>query len=424
MKYASHREHTEPLEPPTRILFHITDFGKGGREMSLLAWLKTLDRRLFALGVSVAYPTDELAFWRAHSIPEDVPVHVLASSKWMRALHSRRRQRELRPHLKLLHKVLTYCVIRPFAGLRFRQIARDYDVVCDFDFSLRQLAGSGKTPWFGVSHFSLATRLRNKSARHIGRRVKQYARYDAIAVLTPDMFREAQQLIEGRPVHIVELPNVIDVDALRLKARAPIERPAETFIVSVARLDEGQKDHKTLIRAFAQLRERQLSTADLVLIGEGRDEAALEQLAVELGIRPSVHFLGFCPNPFPYIRQAEMLVLSSRYEGFGMVLGEAMALGTPVISTDCPTGPRDLLEDGLGGLLVPVGDVDEMARAIERLHTDTALRRTLVQNALKKVATLAPESANHRMLTLVRQISRSDYPSAEPRAASDSAPAG
>jgi glycosyltransferase involved in cell wall biosynthesis len=342
----------------------------------------------------------------------------------MNTLHEMGRQRKLSGHLKLLHKVLTYCAIRPLVGLRFRQIARDQDLVCDFDFSLRHLAGSANVPWFGVSHFSLATRLGSKSARYIARRVRQYSRYDAIAVLTPDMLREAQQLFAAHRLNVVELPNVIDVEALRVKARASIERPAETFIVSVARLDEGQKDHKTLLRAFAQVRAQRLSSADLVLIGEGRDEAALEQLAVELGIRTSVHFLGFCSNPFPYIRQAEMLVLSSRYEGFGMVLGEAMALGTPVISTDCPTGPRDLLEGGKAGLLVPIGEVEEMARAIERLHTDTALRRTLVQNAFRKVATFAPESANQRMLALAQQISGTDDASGLQWAGRDSAVAG
>jgi glycosyltransferase involved in cell wall biosynthesis len=117
-------------------------------------------------------------------------------------------------------------------------------------------------------------------------------------------------------------------------------------------------------------------------------------------------------------------VLSSRYEGFGMVLGEAMALGTPVISTDCPTGPRDLLEGGKAGLLVPIGDVDEMAHAIERLHTDTLLRRSVVQNALRKVATFAPESANQRMLTLAQQISGGDGPSGLAWHGRDSAVAG
>jgi glycosyltransferase involved in cell wall biosynthesis len=131
----------------------------------------------------------------------------------------------------------------------------------------------------------------------------------------------------------------------------------------------------------------------------------LEQLADELGIGAAVHFLGFCANPAPYIRQAELLVLSSRYEGFGMVLGEAMALGTPVLSADCPTGPRDLLEGGKAGLLVPVGDVDAMARAIERLLTDTELRRTLVQAAQQKVETFTPASANQRMLELALRLS-------------------
>lgn len=404
MNYENKGDRADQIDSPRRILFHINDFGKGGTETSLLAWLKTLDRRLFAPSLSVAYPTDEFDFWRAQSIPDDVPVHVLASSKWMYALHDAHRQRKLSKPQKLLHKVLTYCVIRPLAAKRFRRLAASQDLICDFDFSLRHLAGKFGVPWFGVSHFSLATRLSGKSPRYIARRVRHYSRYDAVAVLTPDMLREARDLFAGQSTHVAELPNVIDVEALRQKARPSVERPAESFIVSVARLDEGQKDHKTLLRAFAQYRAKRLKPVDLVLIGEGRDRATLEALADELGIRESVHFLGFCANPFPYIRMAEMLILSSRYEGFGMVLGEAMALGTPVISTDCPTGPRDLLEGGKAGLLVPTSDVDAMAHAIERLQTDTGLRQTLLREAYEKVASFAPESANQRMLALVRQI--------------------
>lgn len=398
----------EASRAPLRVLFHINDFGKGGTETALLSWLKTLDRRRFAPSLSVAYPTDDLLFWRAQSIPDDVPVHVLASSKWMYALHQAARLRKLGAGAKLLHKLLTYGAIRPLAALRLRRLAKQHDVICDFDFSLRHVAGSCDVPWFGVSHFSLAARLGGKSGRYVARRVKHYSRYSAIAVLTPAMLREAQALFSVSGPEIVELPNVIDVDALRRAARAPIERPADSFIVSVARLDEGQKDHKTLLRAYAQARERGRCRAALVLIGEGRDRHELERLAAELGIGAAVHFLGFCANPSPYIRQAELLVLSSRYEGFGMVLGEAMALGTPVLSADCPTGPRDLLEDGKAGLLVPVGDVDAMARAIERLLTDTELRRSLVQAALQKVETFTPASANQRMLELALRISTNE----------------
>lgn len=395
---------TETGGAPLRILFHINDFGKGGTETALLSWLKTLDRRLFAPSLSVTYPTDDLQFWRAQSIPDDVPVHVLASSKWMYALHQEARRRKLGVGAKLLHKLSTYGAIRPLAALRMRRLAKQHDLVCDFDFSLRHMAGSCNVPWFGVSHFSLAARLGGKSGRYVARRVRHYARYAAIAVLTPAMLQEAQELFSAAGPAIVELPNVIDVDTLRRAARREIERPAESFIVSVARLDEGQKDHKTLLRAYAQVRARGRCKADLVLIGEGRDRQQLEQLAGELGIGAFVHFLGFCANPQPFIRQAELLVLSSRYEGFGMVLGEAMALGTPVLSADCPTGPRDLLEDGRAGLLVPIGDVDAMASAIQRLLTDSELRRSLVQAASRKIETFTPVSANQRMLALASRL--------------------
>jgi glycosyltransferase involved in cell wall biosynthesis len=391
---------------PLRILFHINDFGKGGTETSLLSWLNVLDRRLFAPSVSVGYPTDELAFWRAKSIPRDVPVHVLAPSKWMHALHNTARLRKMRTAEKLVHKMLKYGAVRPLAARRFRELVREHDVICDFDFSLRHLAGHGDVPWFGVSHFSLATRLGNKSARHIERRVRQYRRYAAIAVLTPDMEREAQQLFGAYPLRIAELPNVIDLEAVRREARAPIDdRPAAPYIASVARLDEGQKDHATLLRAYALLRERGHVETDLALIGEGPAQGALEQLANELGIAAHVHFMGFRSNPFPYIRQAEMLVLSSRYEGLPMVLREAMAIGTPVLSTDCPTGPRDLLDGGRAGLLAPVGDAAALAHQMQRLLTDRALRKSLIANGLAKADTFAPKEANSRMLTLARMLS-------------------
>lgn len=389
---------------PLRILFHIDDLGRGGTETALISWLATLDRQWFEPSLAVTYPTDDLAYWRAHSMPADVPIHVLASSSWMSALHRLARCRKLSTREKLAHKLSTHVAIRPLVARRFLRLARDFDLVCDFDFTFRRIAGRGPVPWFGVSHYSFAARLKDKGEAYVSRRVRQFARYAAVAVLTPDMRREAERLFVDRNVCIEELPNVIDVEAIRKRADAAIERPASSFIVSVARLDEGQKDHKTLLHAYARLRRFRPNTPDLVLIGDGPDRAMLERVAAELCVGDAVHFLGFCSNPFPYIRQAEMLVLSSRYEGFGMVLAEAMALGTPVVSADCPTGPRDLLDGGEAGLLVPPGDAEAMASAMERLLTDSALRAAVRSNALVKVESFAPASANQRMLALACRI--------------------
>ncbi|HEF5155914.1 putative glycosyltransferase [Burkholderia multivorans] len=386
---------------PVRLLFHIDDFGRGGTETALIAWLNALDRRQFAPALSVAYPTDALdALRRRGALPADVPIHVLADARWSHALHQVERRRRLRFGEKLVHKLSTHAVVRPLVARRFLRLAAEHDVVCDFDFSLRRIAGQGAVPWLGVSHYSFVARFGHKSDAYMARRTRQYARYASIAVLTPAMLHEAQKMFSDSGVRIVELPNVIDVNAIRRRADDAFHRPAERYIVSVARLDEGQKDHRTLLQAYAQWRKRMPAAAALVLIGDGPDRARLERLAAELGICDAVHFLGHCANPFPYVRAADALVLSSRYEGFGMVLGEAMALGTPVISTDCPTGPHDLLEGGKAGLLVPVGDIDAMAFALERASTDAALRTALVQRASEKILEFDVPAANRRMVAV------------------------
>lgn len=154
------------------------------------------------------------------------------------------------------------------------------------------------------------------------------------------------------------------------------------------------------------MRAQYADAPGLLLLGDGADRASLEQLAHDLGVAAHVRFAGFCSNPFPFMRAARMLVLSSRYEGFGMVLLEAMALGTPVVSTDCPTGPRDLLDGGDSGLLVPPGDIDAMADAILKLLNDASLRERLVVNGMRKAKTLAPAAANQRMRKLVERLLR------------------
>jgi len=142
-------------------------------------------------------------------------------------------------------------------------------------------------------------------------------------------------------------------------------------IVTVGRLS-AQKDHATLIRAFAKVR-RQLD-ATLVLVGSGELEEQLTQLAYTLGVGADVRITGWRHNPFPFLRRADVFVLSSRYEGFPSTLVEAMACGSPVVSTNCPHGPAEILENGRVGRLVPVGDEETMATEIVSLLQNDSLR--------------------------------------------------
>jgi len=150
------------------------------------------------------------------------------------------------------------------------------------------------------------------------------------------------------------------------KARESLEHPwfvpgEPPVILSVGRLTKA-KDHPTLIRAFARIRREH--SARLMILGEGEDRPNLEALIRELDLEEDVSLPGFVDNPFQYMKRASVFVLSSRWEGLPNTLIQAMAVGTPVVSTDCPSGPAEILEGGQWGRLVPVGDVEEMAAAI------------------------------------------------------------
>ena len=136
---------------------------------------------------------------------------------------------------------------------------------------------------------------------------------------------------------------------------------AAPVVIGVGRLSE-QKDFSTLIKAFAQVRQHRI--AHLLILGVGPERQALLELADTLGIKTDVTFLGFVDNPHAYMKQSDVFVLSSKWEGLPNVLVEAMAVGTPVVSTDCPSGAAEILAEGQYGELVKIGDSQGMATAI------------------------------------------------------------
>lgn len=167
-------------------------------------------------------------------------------------------------------------------------------------------------------------------------------------------------------VHV--LPNPVVTPELLERAEREPEHdwPAgtgEPIVLGVGRLDR-QKDFPTLLRAFARLVERQ--PAQLVILGEGEDRAALERLAMDLGIAGRTWMPGFVENPHAAMARSDLFVLSSAWEGSPNVLTEALALGVPVVATDCRSGPREILDGGRVAPLVPVGDATALATAMER----------------------------------------------------------
>ncbi len=169
----------------------------------------------------------------------------------------------------------------------------------------------------------------------------------------------------NRQVHVV--PNPVVTPQLMERAQESVDHPwfkvgGPPIILGVGRFTR-RKDFATLVRAFAQVRKQ--GPCRLVLIGDGEERSRLEALAGRLGVADAVDFPGVTHNPYPYMARAQVLALSSRGgEGSPNVLKEAMALGLPVVSTDCMSGPCEILQGGRLGGLVPVGDASALAQAL------------------------------------------------------------
>ena len=172
--------------------------------------------------------------------------------------------------------------------------------------------------------------------------------------------------------HIRTIYNPVVRPELREKVLAPLDHPWFTpgeppVVVSVGRLTP-QKDFPSLIRAVAQARQTQ--PVRLLILGEGEQRHELEALARQLGIEQDVSLPGFVANPYAYMARAAVYVLSSRWEGLPGVLIEALYCGVPVVATDCPSGPKEILADGRYGRLVPVTDVNALTQAINMALAD------------------------------------------------------
>jgi glycosyltransferase involved in cell wall biosynthesis len=151
-----------------------------------------------------------------------------------------------------------------------------------------------------------------------------------------------------------------------------------------------EKTQDVMIRALNEVRDKSVK---LIIIGEGPDEKKHMELVKELGLEKRVDFLGHQVNPFKYISKCDGFLLSSKTEGFGMVLVEAMACGLPVISTKAMPNPEDVIIHEKTGLLCEVGDYKEMARLMERILEDTELREKLVKNSQETVKKYSVENA-------------------------------
>jgi len=326
-----------------RLLMYCPALEGGGAERVMV----TLANRFACEGVHTLFVSARDGVYRAELSPA-VEYHCLHTGSTLRTLL---------PLTRLLRRVRPEAVLSTLVEANFLTVAAARLAKIDARVAIRE----ANTPSHDLLRSPrLAKRLTGRLLPYI------YPKADAIIASSQGMVHDLVMNFRIPPHKIRHIPNPLPLERVRQQAQESVTHPwlsdGQTLVIlGVGRL-ESAKDFATLIRAFAKVRTE--LDIRLIILGEGSMRPQLETLAHELGLSAVVAFPGFDPNPFRSMARASVFVLSSRHEGFPNALVQAMACGCPVVSTDCPSGPSEILADGAYGYLVPVGDADALAASI------------------------------------------------------------
>lgn len=225
-----------------------------------------------------------------------------------------------------------------------------------------------------------------------------YPRTDRVVAITARALSYFSPQIQSRGC-VIPNPALPSEDRGENSSDKLLDRPS---LIAVGRLHQ-QKGFDILLQAFAKLKDSHPEWR-LIILGEGELRSELETLRDRLGLAERVNFRGVVKNPSDFLKQADIFVMSSRFEGFPNALCEAMACGLPVISTDCLSGPKEIICDGVDGILVPNEDVSALAAAMERLMSNEEERRSLATRAPEVIERFSLEKIMGMWEALLREV--------------------
>lgn len=226
----------------------------------------------------------------------------------------------------------------------------------------------------------------------------------AVAATSREVTSGIQKEFDNKGAFV--LPNPCDLYDIRSLANAskPKNFASDNYsLIAVGRLSP-EKGIDVILKALGILRDRGINQYELRVLGEGPYRSDYEQLAAKLGLQDRVEFLGYVPNPYSIMAEADIFVHAARWEGFGMVVVEAMALGLPVVATTCPGGPKEILDFGKYGILVPPDNPEELAQAIASLIQNPQKRQRLSELSLERVEQYRPERIAERLLEIAEYV--------------------
>jgi glycosyltransferase involved in cell wall biosynthesis len=358
------------------VLFVTTVLGGGGAEKHMLRIANHLDRERFRVSLALVKPEGEFESALAADVKKFCLNPRRDGSTTLRALQS---VGPLRRLIESERPDLVFSVI-DLVNLLNVYAARGTSPRPKVVLGVQTPPSIAYDSWHPVSKLIL------------GLMPRMYPSADHVVALSKGVASDLAALVPRTRERVTVIHNAGVETGVREMARRnlrPDERPGGPLIVACGRL-KPLKGFAHLIDALAEVRKT--IRAHLWIVGEGEQRAALEKRIERLGLTGCVRLLGFRRNPYRYMAAADVFVLSSLFEGFGNVIVEAMACGAPVVATDCPYGPREIIRDGENGILVEPASAASLARGILRVLTDEELKRRLASNGLERARDFEAQS--------------------------------
>lgn len=385
------------------ILFLVSRFLDGGIDTVLVEYVNSMVRLTdhnVTLAIGLDYGRDAEVFLKR--IDERVEVKHIISNNILTYRKRHAHHNKKNALVSFTDEAALNYVRRRIEKHRIKKLINAHDVVIDFDSChASYIPVKCEKTRIAFYHFSLAKEMERKP-RRLKRFLKRLTHYDHVVTISDAMMQEAVSLCPNDSEKFCRIYNCIDIDKLQQKASCADEavKTAPPYILAVERLEESQKDLTTLINAYAIAYSREPSLPHLFIIGEGRSRGELEQLIKSKRLEERVRLLGFKSNPLPWIKNARFIVHSAKFEGLPTVLIEALLLEKLIVSTDCPTGPREILNHGKAGILTPVGDADALADAIISATAADAATGAIIENIRCHKALFLPESSISKLQSL------------------------
>ena len=369
-----------------KVLFYNGSLRMGGIERVLVEVLQNLDRSNLDIDLVIEDGIRSLNVFEK-DIPKDIKLYYLKPEEIIKKTDFYRQNRK-NPFYKIM-----YNLMMAYEGYvkkeNLKKIVKDkhYDVAIDFDMGLSKqidlINAKKKIAWV---HSSIEKwYVKDSRIKRLGERLKKY---NKIVTICDAMKESTEKLYPFLKNKMIRIYNPFNFERIIEHSKEKVDKNLKEyyekdFIVSVMRLTENSKDFDTLISGFKLAKENKIKEK-LYILGEGSDRDKIEEKIKKEGMENEIILLGNVKNPYPWIKKAKMLVHSSRYEGFGLVLVEGLILDKIVISSDCPIGPKEVLENGEIGYLYNVGDYKKLGELIVEKSENSDIDLELIRDKILK----------------------------------------